>query len=182
MSVKNSTEVSRRRSSPYELHVMRHGIAVSRGATGVLNDSKRPLTPQGKSKVRQIAAGLSRLGVEFDWIVTSPFVRAVETAEIVADSSTVSVPVDFCEALTPGGTVEELIRFLAQHPERKRVLVVGHEPDLSQMAGRLIGAGRAAKLALKKGGCCLIAFDEFPPRSPGELVWWLPPRVLRRLA
>jgi phosphohistidine phosphatase SixA len=53
---------------------------------------------------------------------------------------------------------------------------------LSELAARLIGAGRHANLAFKKGGCCLITFDEFPPKSPGQLIWWLTPRLLRKMA
>jgi phosphohistidine phosphatase len=105
----------------------------------------------------------------------------VETSEIVAESLDSNVPMDFCDALRPSESAETLISFLAKRPNRKRVLVVGHEPDLSNMAGRLIGAGRHANLAFKKGGCCLITFDEFPPKSPGSLVWWLTPRLLRKL-
>ncbi|MGD0693385.1 MAG: phosphohistidine phosphatase SixA [Terriglobia bacterium] len=165
----------------YELYIMRHGIAVTRGATGIGDDAKRPLTPVGKKKMEEIAQGLAVLGIEIDWIVTSPLVRAVETAGIIADSRGGNIPLDFSDALRPGGSPETLISFLAKHPQRKRVLVIGHEPDLSDMARRLIGAGRNARLAFKKGGCCLIHFNEFPPKSPGELLWWLTPRVMRRL-
>jgi phosphohistidine phosphatase len=164
-----------------ELYILRHGPAVPRGSEGFADDSKRPLTPEGKKKMQQIAQGLRRAGCDPDWIVTSPLVRAVETAEIVAESMKTKTPMEFCDALRPGQPIEALISFLAKHPNRKRVLVVGHEPHLSQIAGRFMGAGRA-KLALKKGGCCFITFDEFPPQSPGELVWWLTPRILRKLA
>ncbi len=170
------------RETGYELYIMRHGAAVTRGTTGFSDDSKRPLTPDGKKKVKEITAGLARLGFAVDWIVTSPLVRAVETAEIVAEGRGAGVPMDFCDHLRPGGSPESLISFLAKHANRRRVLVVGHEPDLSLMGARLIGAGRHANLAFKKGGCCLITFNEFPPKSPGELVWWLTPRVLRKLA
>jgi phosphohistidine phosphatase len=166
----------------YEFYIMRHGLAVTRGSAGFSDDSKRPLTPEGKQKMRQISDGLSRLGFDVDWIVTSPLVRAVETAEIVAESLGKNVPMDFCDALSPGGSAEALISFLAKRPNRKRVLVIGHEPDLSEMAARLLGAGRHANLAFKKGGCCLITFTEFPPKSPGQLVWWLTPRLLRKMA
>ena len=165
----------------YELYIMRHGIAVSRAAIGIGDDAKRPLTPDGKKKMQEIAEGLAKLGVEIDWIVTSPLVRAAETAGIVADSREGNVPMDFCDALRPGGSAEVLIAFLAKHPHRKRVMVVGHEPELSELAARLIGAGRNVRLAFKKGGCCLIRFDEFPPKSPGELVWWLTPRAMRKM-
>lgn len=166
----------------YEFYIMRHGVAVSRGSAGFSDDSKRPLTPDGKSKMKQIANGLRRLGFTPDWVVTSSLVRAVETAEIVAESVGSKVAMDFCDALSPGGSAEALVSFLAKHPGRRRVLVVGHEPDLSELAARLIGAGRHANLAFKKGGCCLIRFSEFPPKSPGQLVWWLTPRLLRKIA
>jgi phosphohistidine phosphatase len=165
----------------YRLYIMRHGPAAAGGAA-YPEDSKRPLTPDGKKKMQEIAKGLKRLGFAADWIVSSPLVRAVETAEIVAASLEASVPLDRSETLSPGGSAEALITYLAKHGSRRRVLVVGHEPDLGQLAARLIGAGRHANLAFKKGGCCLIRFQEFPPRSPGELGWWLTPRVLRKLA
>jgi phosphohistidine phosphatase len=166
----------------YELCIMRHGAAVARDTGGYADDSKRPLTPVGKKKMKEIAAGLARLGFTPDWIVTSPLVRAVETAEIVADSLPAKTPMDFCEELRPGASPEALMAYLAKRSNSKRVLLVGHEPDLSQLATRLIGAGRHANLAFKKGGCCLISFTRFPPQTPGRLVWWLTPRVLRKLA
>lgn len=167
-------------STAYKFYIMRHGAAVARDP-GATDDAKRPLTPEGKKKMQEIARGLVRLGFEPDWIVSSPLVRAVETAEIVAESLSAKVPLDFADALRPGGSAEALVSFLAKHPGRRRVLVVGHEPDLGQMAARLIDT-RHAHLAFKKGGCCLITFSEFPPKSPGELVWWLTPRVMRKLA
>ncbi|HEV2690205.1 MAG TPA: phosphohistidine phosphatase SixA, partial [Bryobacteraceae bacterium] len=153
--------------SGYHLCMMRHGSASPRGTAGVTDDAKRALTPEGKKKMEDIARGLTRLGVKLDWIVTSPLVRAVETAEIVADSCPIKVPLDITDTLSPSGSPEGLLEFLAKSPHRKRVLVVGHEPDLSELAARLIGAGRDAHLSFKKGGCCLISFDEFPPKSPG---------------
>ena len=166
----------------YELYIMRHGLAAERSVTTVMEDAKRPLTPEGKQKMREIASGLMRAGLEADWIVSSPLARAVETAEIVADAQESKPPLDHCEALRPGGDPEALVAFLAKRSNRRRVLVVGHEPDLSQLAARLIGAGRNANMPFKKGGCCLITFTTFPPKSPGRLVWWLPPRVMRRMA
>jgi phosphohistidine phosphatase len=167
--------------SGYELYVMRHGLAVSRASVRFSDDAQRPLVPEGKEKMREIGEGLKRMGFEVDWIVTSPLVRAVETAGIIAESLAARAPVDVCEAMRPGGSPEDLIAFLAKRPSRTRVLVVGHEPDLSELAARLIGAGSHANLALKKGGCGMISFDEFPPKSPGQLVWWLTPRLLRKL-
>lgn len=165
----------------YSLYIMRHGIAAEVGTTGVEDDITRPLTGKGKKRMYEVASGLKRLGCELDWIVTSPLLRAAETAQIMAESLPTRVPVDSCDALSPGGSGEELKEFLAKQPERKRVLLVGHEPDLSILAGRLIGAGRHASLSFKKGGCCLIESEESPFESNGHLVWWLTPRVLRKI-
>jgi phosphohistidine phosphatase len=178
-------EAEKNKSRPpiaHEFYIMRHGIAVDRGSPGITDDAKRALTPEGKKKMGEIAQGLVRLGVGFDWIVSSPLVRAVETAKIVAETMGGDVPLDLCDDLRPGGAAEALIAFLSKHANRKRILVVGHEPDLSELAGRLIGAGHRAHLALKKGGCCLVEFNDFPPKSPGKLIWWLTPRVMRKLA
>jgi len=166
----------------YEFYIMRHGIAVARGPASVLDDAKRPLTPEGKQKMREIAAGLVRIGMEVDWILSSPLVRAVETAEIVGETLGSKPPLEFSDALRPGGSAEALITFLSKRPNRRRVLVVGHEPDMGELAARLIGAGRTANFAFKKGGCCLITFPEFPPKSPGRLMWWLTPRLMKKLA
>ncbi len=176
------SERGRENQTQYEFCLMRHGIAVTQGSADFPDDAKRPLTPEGKKKMKEIAEGLARLGFRPDWVVSSPLVRAVETAEIVAESLDASVPTDFCDALSPGGSTEELISFLAKQANRRRVLLVGHEPDLSALAARLIGAGHRANLAFKKGGCCLITFNEFPTKSPGQLLWWLTPRALRRVA
>ena len=181
MPGENKGEAEEVRTTGYELYIMRHGIAVERGAASIAEDAKRSLTPEGKKKMKEIAAGLIRSGFDLDWIVSSPLVRAHETAEIVADELGSRVPLDLCDALRPGGSPEALITFLAKRADRRHVLVVGHEPDLSELAARLIGAGRHACLSFKKGGGCLISFAEFPPKSPGQLVWWLTPKIMRKL-
>ena len=178
----------------YQLFIMRHGIALDRNSPLASDDAARPLTPKGRKRVARIAGGLLKMGYGFDWIVTSPLVRAAETAEIIATSGATSAaasasskkpnpPVDGCAALSPGGSPEavlaDVLAFLAKHADRKRVMLVGHEPDLSALAGWLIGAGRDANLEFKKGGCCLIEYDGLPARHSGRLVWWLTPRVLR---
>jgi phosphohistidine phosphatase len=182
MTTRETNEGGAGRPAEYELYIMRHGIAVERTATTVMDDAKRPLTPEGKEKMREIAAGLVRADFDPDWIVSSPLVRAVETAEIVGEGLASKPPLDFCDALRPGGDPEALITFLAKRSNRRRVLVVGHEPDLGELAARLIGAGRNANMPFKKGGCCLITFSVFPPKAPGRLVWWLTPRIMRKLA
>jgi phosphohistidine phosphatase len=166
----------------YELYLMRHGVTTAQEGEVTANDFKRPLTPGGRERVREIGKGLKRLGASPEWIVTSPFVRALQTAETVAEVYGPGVPLNTLESLRPGGSAEELLSHLIAQPNRRRVLVIGHEPDLSLLARRLIGASPQANLTLKRGGCCSIIFDHFPPRSPGQLAWWLTPRLLRKLA
>jgi phosphohistidine phosphatase len=166
--------------SAYELCIMRHGIAAERSIGQ--DDARRALTSEGRERMKRIAEGLLKTGFAPTWIVSSPYVRALETARIVGEAETPAPLLDRCDVLEPGGTPEDLISFLARRPEHKRVLVVGHEPDLSALAARFTGAARQARFGFKKGGCCLIAFDGFPPRPPGQLVWWLTPRLLRKLA
>jgi phosphohistidine phosphatase len=169
-------------NSDYEIYIMRHGIAAKEADDGSSDDSKRKLTSEGREKMQEIAKGLKRLGVELDWIVSSTLARAVETAQIASASLGPKVPFDSCRELGPGEPPEKLLAFLAKHPERKRILLVGHEPDLSMLAARLMGAGRNANLSFKKGGCCLIVSGEFPNKSQGYLAWWLTPRLLRKMA
>ena len=167
----------------YELYLMRHGPAGQRGSLGThLDDGLRVLTDTGRKKMLRVARGLRKLPAKLDWVVTSPLARAKETAEIVARVAAPEAPLSECEALAPGGSSEALLSFLAEHSERTRVLLVGHEPDLGLLAGHLMGAGSKAKLGFRKGGCCLIRLQELPPRSAGELVWWATPRLLRKLA
>ena len=163
----------------YHLFIMRHGIALDRNSPLASDDTMRPLTPKGRKRVARIAEELLKLGYAFDWIVTSPLVRAAETAEIVAAVQKLKPPVDVCAALRPGASREDVLAFLVKNPERSSVMLVGHEPDLSALAGWLIGAGRGANLEFKKGGCCLIEYDGLPSQSAGRLVWWLTPRALR---
>ena len=171
-----------RDSGAYHIYIMRHGIAEERGGKSAPDDAQRKLTAEGREKTREIAKGLKRVGFAVDWIVTSPLVRAVETAELVRETLKLDASLDRCDALRPGLSAAELMKFLCKQPERKRVLLVGHEPDLGFLAASLLGAGGEANLAFKKGGCCFIAVEQLPPRSPGELVWWLAPRILRALA
>ncbi len=165
----------------YELCMMRHGIAVPRGPAFAL-DAERPLTAEGKQRMREIARGLIGLEYKPQRIISSPLIRARQTAAIVAEILNASHSPEETDALSPGGSLDSLLELLNRHPERSPTLVVGHETDLSDMAARLIGASRRARLGFKKGGCCLIRFDRLPIQPPGELAWWLTPRILRQAA
>jgi phosphohistidine phosphatase len=179
--IKQTPSGPAKRHPRYELYIVRHGKAMARGEGGITDDAKRPLVPEGKKELQKIARGLVRLGIKVDWIVSSPLLRAVETAETLVPLLGLDLPMEVTDSLSPGTSPDALLGFLAKHPNRRRTLVVGHEPGLTELAARLIGTGAAPSLGFKKGGCCLIEFEEFPPRQ-GKLVWWATPRILRKLS
>lgn len=163
-----------------ELYLIRHGIAAERGEQ-YPDDSKRPLTGQGISRMRKEAKALGDLGVEFDHIITSPLVRTRQTADILAESMKSKPPVTNSDALAPASTPVSVIQDLAKLAKKgTRVALVGHEPNMGELAARLIGA--RAPLAFRKGAICRIDFEVLPPKGLGQLQWFLPPRMLRKLA
>jgi phosphohistidine phosphatase len=161
----------------HELYLVRHGIAAVRGEQ-FPDDTKRPLTSHGIARMRREAEGLAALGVGFDIILTSPLVRAKQTADALATSVPGKPPVLTTEALAPGGTHAAIVDELAKHSRRTRIALVGHEPDLGELAARLIGAKKA--IELKKGSVCRIDVQSLPPAGPGRLRWLATPRMLRK--
>ena len=161
------------------LYLVRHAPAAERGSEWP-DDTLRPLTPDGASRFKKIVAGMAASGVEIDLIVTSPLVRCRQTAEILAEGLRGRPRLIPADALAPGGGPAAVIAELARVARRPRVALVGHEPDLGQLAGRLLGLKRAPEF--RKGGACRIDVDGLPPGGPGLLVWFAPPRMLRRMA
>jgi phosphohistidine phosphatase len=165
-------------SESYELYLIRHGIAEARGDAWP-DDGKRPLTEQGATRLRKGARALARLGVSIDVVLASPLVRTRQTAEIVAAAFDPRPAVVNVEALAPGGSHASVMTELEKHVRRRCVAIVGHEPGIGELAGRLAGMRHA--LEFKKGGVCRIDVDTLPPRGAGTLRWFLTPRVLRSL-
>jgi phosphohistidine phosphatase len=163
---------------PYELYLIRHGIAEERGDAWP-DDSKRPLTAEGTSRLRKSARGMVRLGVAFDVILTSPLVRARETADVVASVYDPRPHIVTAESLAPGGAFHALLTDLEKQARRTRIALVGHEPGIGELAARL--AGSRHPLEFKKGALCRIDVEAFPPTGHGSLRWLLTPRIMRSL-
>jgi len=163
---------------PYELYLIRHGVAEERGDAWP-DDAKRPLTDDGMSRMRKAARGLSRLGVVFDIVLTSPLVRARQTAEIVAGGLAPRPSLVNIDSLAPDAGYAALIAELEKHARKPRLALVGHEPDIGELAARLVGSRRS--LEFKKGAICRIDLDEIPPNGPGQLRWFLTPKILLAL-
>jgi phosphohistidine phosphatase len=162
-----------------ELYLVRHGVAADRG-DDYPDDSKRPLTSQGIAKMRKEAKALEALGVTLDLILTSPLVRTRQTADTLAQTMASAPPVQTTDALAPAGTTAAVLKELGQHMRLGRIALVGHEPNIGELAARLIGA--RAPMPFKKGAICRIDFEVFPPKGAGQLVWFATPKMLRQLA
>src|SRR5580765_4702539 len=114
---------------PYELYLIRHGIAEERGNAWP-DDSKRPLTSNGMARMKKAARGLKRLGVVIDLVLASPLVRTRQTAEVVANELNPRPHIMNSEALAPGGAYQAVIAEREKHNRRPRIAIVGHEPDI----------------------------------------------------
>jgi phosphohistidine phosphatase len=164
-----------------EIYLLRHGVAVEHGTRGI-TEEQRPLTPEGTAKMRAAAEGMKNLGVAFDALLTSPLVRARQTADIVASVYGAKDRLKELPALRPGSAVEKLWLALKPYAGARRLMLVGHEPDLSQL-GALLLTGRAdgVNLQLKKGGLCFIEIPSLPPKGGGQLCWLLTSKLLRQM-
>jgi phosphohistidine phosphatase len=162
-----------------ELYLVRHAPAAERGP-GWPEDEARPLTSDGAAKFRKAVEGLAALGVHIDLVLTSPLVRCRQTAEILADGIPGRPRIQPLDALAPGGGHAAVITEASRVAKRPRVALVGHEPDIGQLAAKLLGTRRA--LEFRKGAVCRIDVDGLPPSGPGRLSWFATPRMLRRMA
>ena len=163
---------------PYEIYLIRHGLAEERGEAWP-DDTKRPLTEEGITRLRKGARGLVRLGVTFDVVLTSPLVRARQTAEVIASAFEPGPPVVAIDSLAPDGGYQAVLADLEKHAKRTRIALVGHEPAIGELAARLIGSRHA--ISFKKGAVCRIDVETIPPVGPASLRWFVTPRILRAL-
>jgi phosphohistidine phosphatase len=166
-----------------ELLVIRHGVAEEREtfAATSQDDSLRPLTKDGRWKMERVAKGLHRLLPSLDLIATSPFTRALQTAKIVADAYG-DTELERLAALTPEGRPQAFIAWLRKRESEDRIAAVGHEPHLGSLISWLLtGEAVEGRIALRKGGSCLLQFDDRPRMGQAKLLWSLPPSLLRRV-
>lgn len=161
-----------------ELYLIRHGLAAERG-DDYPDDTKRPLTSRGIQRLKREANGLVALDVSFDLILTSPLVRARQTAEIIAAALPARPNIVNTDALAPGGSHAAIMDEFVKHARRARIALVGHEPGIGELAARLIGARQA--ITFKKGAICRIDVRALPPTGPGQLRWFLTPKILRQI-
>jgi phosphohistidine phosphatase len=162
------------------LYIVRHAIAQERDRQRWPDDAKRPLTADGRRRFLKAATGLAGVLPRNAALLTSPFVRAWQTAELLADAAKLK-KARHVDELAAGQPLHKIFDLLRARREQD-VIVVGHEPDLGRLLGAAV-AGQGAKLGVefKKGGAACVQFQG--PAAPGRgvLLWMLPPRVLRAM-
>ncbi len=162
-----------------ELYILRHGIAAERGSGEFPSDSQRPLTPDGIKKFRRIVGAMQSLDLTFDLILSSPYARARQTADIVAKGLGLERGLALSALLEPGADLEALIADLAsRRKDAERVLLVGHEPMLSSLISLLVSGEADLEITLKKGGLCKLAIRTMSPGRCATLEWLLTPKHL----
>lgn len=162
------------------LYILRHATAEEAASSG--DDGARKLTQRSKEKMQGAAAGLCVMGLKFDVILTSPLVRAAETAEIVSAAYENSPPPQVLPALATGVAAADAVTALRPFAKHGEVMIVGHEPQLSAIASILLtGAADTVHMKLKTGGCLAIDLPSRFERGGGELRWMLTHRQLRTM-
>ncbi len=166
-------------ASEVQLYLIRHGVAEAPGPA-YPDDAQRPLTPRGRARIKRQALVLAALEVAFDEILTSPLVRARQTAQALAEGLASHPRVVRTDALAPGGRYTALVEVLGRHASKSSLALVGHEPDLGRLAARLLGA--RSPLEFRKGAICRIDLGALPPAGLGRLRWFVTPKMLRRMS
>lgn len=158
------------------LFFLRHGVAEEGGLH--IPDESRRLTEEGRAEMQRVAAGMARLDLRLDCILSSPLIRAEETARIVAEVLDLQDKLELRNALAGGFCLGRLQGMLAPTPNAKRVLLVGHEPTLSATIGELIGGGH---VHMRKAALAGVKTRLLEPGA-GTLEFLLTPDILSALA
>ena len=163
-----------------QLLVVRHAIAEERERWAPRDDNERPLTDDGKKKMKEAAKGLRALVPRVDVLATSPLTRAAQTAAILAKTYDMRDPVTV-DGLAPGQHPPALASWLRTQSLQKTVAIVGHEPGIGAAVTWLAAGIERSFFELGKGGACLLDLGERIEAGEGMLVWLLRPSQLRAL-
>jgi phosphohistidine phosphatase len=158
------------------LYILRHGIAEEPGTPGHPCDCDRTLTPKGRRKILRIVEAMKAMELSFDLILSSPFVRARQTAEIVTTSFRAKKRLAFADELAVGGNPRKLLdQILRIKPAPENILLVGHEPCLSSLVSLLVAGNSSFSVTLKKGGFCKLEIEALKYGRCATCAWLLTP-------
>ena len=162
-----------------EIYVVRHGIAIDREDPKCPPDPERYLTEEGVEKTKRVAAGVAALRATADVLLSSPYVRAMQTAEIFA--AALDYPkqkIRQTDLLLPGAEPTLLFRELAKDKHHSTLFIFGHAPQLDDVIATALGS-KHHMTSLKKAGVALLELNRVSPPN-GQLVWLATPKLLRR--
>jgi phosphohistidine phosphatase len=163
------------------LYLVRHAIAFERDPMRWPDDGERPLTDNGEAKFQRGAAGLRTIAGTVDVVLSSPLVRAWQTALILRDAAGWPDPTRF-DPLQPAMGAGAVVAALGDYADADALALVGHEPDLTALASYLLtGMGGEMRLEMKKGGAACLRCDGGVAPGAATLVWWATPKMLRSL-
>jgi phosphohistidine phosphatase len=165
-----------------ELYFLRHGIAAAREDFLFPRDFDRPLTKEGAQKMRRIAKAMKAQGLRFDLILSSPYIRARQTAEIAARVLKAIPELKLTPVLGADSTPRDLVRGLLRRKLPERVLLVGHEPLFSDTIAFLLGGHSDIAITLKKGGLAFLTVEQLKMDRCAALEWLVTPRQLCRMS
>jgi len=162
-----------------QLYIVRHGIAIDREDPKCPPDPQRYLTEEGIEKTKQVAKGLAALGVTADLLLSSPYVRAAQTAEIFAAAlDYAKQKIRRTDLLLPGAEPSLLFRELAKERQASSIFLFGHAPQLDDIVATALGSKRHIT-SLKKAGVALLELKRISPPI-AALIWLATPKLLRR--
>ena len=165
------------------IYLLRHGIAVEPGTPGISGDPARPLTTEGEEKLTRIAAAMQAMKLSFDAVLTSPYLRAKHTAELVANIIGDKKKLVLTDHLTPEGDPKKLVEQLNDlKPMPENVLLVGHEPFMSKLIGLLTCGNTGLAIDMKKGGLCKLDAEPLKYGRCAVLNWLLTPKQMALMA
>jgi phosphohistidine phosphatase len=165
------------------LYLLRHGLAAEPGAKQLSHDADRPLTAEGERKLRKIAKAMRQLELNFDWILSSPYLRAHQTAKIIVEALDLGKRLELSDHLTPAGSVKKMIEMIThRRPSPDEVLLVGHEPYLSELVSLLVSGSNEICVVMKKGGLCKMSIEAFEYGRCATLEWLLTPKQMCLIA
>ena len=162
-----------------EIYIVRHGIAIDREDPKCPPDPERYLTEEGIEKTKRVAAGVAALTATPDLLLSSPYIRAMQTAEIFAAALDYpKLKIRRSDLLLPGAEPTLFFRELAKDKQTSTLFIFGHAPQLDELISTALGS-RQHITSLKKAGVALIQLKKVSPPS-GQLLWLVPPKLLRR--
>ena len=162
------------------LFFLRHGIAAEPGKG---SDAERPLTGKGERKLHLVAEAMAVMELSFDRIFSSPYLRARQTAELIAEALKARKRLEFTDTLLPGAEPSDVVHFLdSLKPVPDEVLLVGHEPNMSEIISFLVSGDARLAVTMKKGGLCKVTAEILAARRCASLEWLLTPKQMRLMA